>query len=48
MDLEPGELRERIRSELNFPAMDSWHSAYLAWRAWQKEIGFDPDDPSTW
>lgn len=48
MDLEPGELRERMRSELNFPAMDSWHSAYLAWRAWQKEIGFDPDDPSTW
>lgn len=24
-------------------------SAFIAaWRAWQKEIGFDPEDPSTW
>ena len=27
---------------------DDWDAFKAAWRAWQKEIGFDPDDPSTW
>lgn len=27
---------------------DDWIDFEKAWRAWQKEIGFDPDDPSTW
>ena len=25
-----------------------WDEFEKAWRAWQRSIGFDPDDPSTW
>ncbi|WGW03264.1 hypothetical protein [Tropicibacter oceani] len=25
-----------------------WRDFEKAWRAWQAEIGFDPDDPATW
>lgn len=28
--------------------IDDWDEFIFCWNAWQKEIGFDPDDPATW
>lgn len=48
LNMSPTSIMENITKELQLPVFNSWREAYSAWRVWQRDIGFDPDDPQTW